>query len=314
MNDSELEAISEFVSIIIPVFNDSERLRLCLESLQNQVYPDNQYEIIVVDNASQENIKAVTEEFSRVVYTYEGMPGAYVARNKGFNLAKGDIIAFTDSDCLPEADWLEKGVKALLSQPNCGLVAGKIQLFFKDAQHPTAVELYESVTAFKQKKYVELNHWGATANVFTYRSVIDKVGTFDSTLKSGGDVEWGQRIFAAGYTQVYAEDCIVRHPARHSFQQLSKKMARVAGGRHDLRQSADKYPHHQAGFKDDVLSTVTRALRPPIKSIIWVFSNENLKNLDEKLKVLTILLLVRYVSAWTKLRLSLISGFTKLKA
>ncbi|PSN18793.1 glycosyl transferase family 2 [filamentous cyanobacterium CCP5] len=302
------------VSVIIPAHNDSERLRICLRALAGQSYPRCSYEVIVVDNNSQEDVKGVVSEFMDVTYSFEGRCGSYAARNKGIALASGEIVAFTDSDCVPSSDWLEKGVSALQKHEKCGLAVGNIELFFKDPNKPTAVELYESVTAFKQKKHVELNHWGATANIFTYKSVIAQVGTFDSTLESGGDVEWGQRIFAAGYAQVYAEDCIVRHPARHSFRQLSKKMVRVAGGRHDLRQSADKYPHHQAGFKDDVLSAVARALRPPIKSMIWVFSNENLKNLDEKLKVLIILLLVRYVSAWTNVRLSLISNFTKSKA
>ena len=79
------------------------------------------------------------------------------------------------------------------------------------------MELFERIELnFSQKAKLEKYQFAMTANLFTFKSVIDKIGNFDSSLKSGGDREWGQRVFAAGYKQVYAEDARVAHPARHS--------------------------------------------------------------------------------------------------
>jgi len=62
-----------------------------------------------------------------------------------------------------------------------------------------------------------------------------KVGPFDSTLKSSGDLEWGQRIFKAGHSQVYAHDVLVHHHARSTLSQLCKRERRLIGGKYDLQ-------------------------------------------------------------------------------
>ena len=141
-----------FVSVIIPVFNDSERLQKCLAALDKQTYPQNLYEVIVVDNASDQSIEEMVNQFEQAIATYESQPGSYAARNQGIKLARGEILAFTDSDCLPTTNWIEKGVEALLNEPKYTIVGGKIELFFRDPNNLTAVEQYEKLTAFPQKK------------------------------------------------------------------------------------------------------------------------------------------------------------------
>ena len=116
----------KFVSVIIPVFNDTEKLQLCLKALENQTYPQELYEIIVIDNNSDRNITEVTKQFKQVSLTQESKRGSYAARNQGIKIARGDLLAFTDSDCIPTANWLENGVNKLLLVSNCGIVAGKI--------------------------------------------------------------------------------------------------------------------------------------------------------------------------------------------
>lgn len=290
------------VSVIIPVFNDAEPLRICLEALENQTYPKDLYEVIVVDNGSDaaQDIKGVVSHFGQARTIYESSPGSYAARNKGLSQAKGEIIAFTDADCIPYPNWIENGVRNLLQVPNCGLVAGKIEVFFKDTQRPTPVELYESITAFPQKQLLKNRRFGATANVFTFSEVIEKVGRFNANLKSGGDVDWGRRVFAHGYKQVYAEDACVRHPARHSFQQLYKRTIRLAGGSYDLQNLENSSPVKQffLFFKDLIIDFV-----PPLRFAFNAFFDPRLPGLDRKLKVSIVMCFVRYVSAWEKLRL-----------
>jgi glycosyltransferase involved in cell wall biosynthesis len=189
-----------FISVIIPVFNNIEALIICLQALENQTYPPNLYEVIVVDNGFDDNLEDLITQFKQARFTSESRPGSYAARNQGIAIAKGEILAFTDSDCIPNQDWLANGIKYLLSVPNCGLVAGKINFFYQNPQSPTAIEIYDSVTFLDQKKYIEKHHYGATANLFTFKKVFEKVGFFNCNLKSGGDKEWGKRVFSHGYS------------------------------------------------------------------------------------------------------------------
>lgn len=269
------------VSIIIPVFNDTECLRLCLRALQEQKYAQ-PYEVIVVDNTSEEDVEEEVSQFPCAQYLHESQPDSYAARDKGISVASGNMVGFTDSDYIATDDSIKRGTEKLLSVPNCGLVVGAIELFFRDPGHPTAVELYEMLTAFKQQKNVEVNHWGATANVFTFMSVIEDVGLFTEKLQSGGDIDWGQRIFAAGYPQLYTDQCKVLHPARYSLEQLHKKTVRVAKSRYDRLKKIHETSHYKPGFKDDLISSVSRALRPPIKSAINIFSSKELSGAWQK--------------------------------
>ncbi|MFW6275223.1 MAG: glycosyltransferase, partial [bacterium] len=98
-----------YVSVIIPVYNDGERLKKCLTALAQQTYPQKNFEIIVVDNDSDDDIKAICKSF-RVKYLKEVKKGSASSRNKGLNFAKGDIIASTDSDCIPDKNWLRNAV------------------------------------------------------------------------------------------------------------------------------------------------------------------------------------------------------------
>lgn len=221
-----------FVSVIIPVYNDLERLKTCLEALEEQTYPRNLYEVIVVNNDPSQNIEPHIVNSNNVRVICESHRSSYAARNKGILNAKGAVIAFTDSDCIPKSNWIEKGVTNLLNEPHCGLVAGRIEVFCSDPENPTAIELYEKITAFKQKIYVERSKFGATANLFTFKNIIQKVGCFNDTLLSSGDFEWGNRVFEAGYKQIYADDTCVSHPALKTFGQRFRKRIRIIRGKY----------------------------------------------------------------------------------
>ena len=287
---------SAFVSVIVPVFNDSENLKTCLEALESQTYPKNLYEVIVVDNASDEDIESVVSQFEQALTTHESHPGSYAARNKGISLAKGDVIAFTDADCIPAPDWIEKGVANLLRFSNCGLVGGKIQFVFKEPNQPTVVELYDSVSFLQQQKYVEDKKFGATANLFTLKSVFNNVGFFNDTLKSGADREWGQRVSSSGYKQIYADDTCVAHPARHSLDKLYKKIVRVIGGYQDAKKKQG-YPF------GEFIVDVARDLFPPCRIFFRIWSDEKLKGDKQKFQFSCVVVLIKYLHAWERIRL-----------
>ncbi len=297
-------AESPMVSVIIPVLNDAERLQLCLHALMQQTYRRDRYEVIVVDNDSEDKlaIAQVVSQFEAIRLVVELAPGSYAARNRGIALARGEVLAFTDADCIPASDWLEQGVRVLLATPNCGLVAGKIDLFFQDVHHPTPIELYESVTAFPQATLLAQEKGGATANVLTWRALFEQVGLFDPMLRSRGDLEWGQRVFAAGYQQVYAEAAIVQHPARDSLTQLYRRTTRLAGGQYSLQtRTAVSWLDRNLVFSRMLLQNLV----PPLLFVWTTFRDRRLLGLRQKLAVSLVMFFVRYVTAWELLRLKL---------
>lgn len=287
-----------FVSVIVPVFDDPARLEVCLRALENQTYPKSLYQVIVVDNGSPESVECVVSRFGQARAGFEGRAGSYAARNRGLALAAGEVVAFTDADCIPSPDWIEKGVATLLGAPDCGLVAGRVDLFFADPRRPTAVELYESVAYLQQRKHVETHGFGATANLFTRRSVFERAGLFDDGMKSGGDVEWSQRVSSCGYALVYADDARVAHPARRSLGQLYRRKVRTAGGVRDLKRRKG-YSRKRRAWG------LLAGLAPPLRAAAEVLSDRRLKGAKEKLKVIAVLLFAHYAQAWETLRLAL---------
>ncbi|MCB2183199.1 MAG: glycosyltransferase family 2 protein [Desulfobulbaceae bacterium] len=285
-----------FVSVIIPTFNDSKSLVQCLKALEDQTYPPRCYEIIVVDNGSQENIVELAKKYPHVKTAHEKKPGSYSARNRGLLMAQGEIFAFTDSDCIPDRQWLANGVVHLLKKPDCGMVGGRIKLYCRNNEKPTMVELYEIATAFQQKKNIYEAKFSVTANLFTSKKVIDRVGQFDATLKSGGDVEWGNRVYKNGFSLVYGDDVCVSHPARRTVKQLYAKTVRVMGGETALSSRQFRT------FLQSTYHWVCQAT-PPVSNMLNIFRCKKLTGFRQKMKAAFILVLVKYIKLIEKIRL-----------
>lgn len=253
-------AYSPFISIIIPHYNDPDRLARCLQQLENQTYPADRYEVIVIDNGSEVLPESVVARFPHAQLLIERKSGSYIARNKGISVAKGEIVAFTDADCLPQLDWLENGTNALLQNNKIGLVAGEVDIFAVAPDSQTAVEIYEQLYAFPIESFVKFWHFGVTANLFTRMETIEKIGMFNGELKSGGDLEWGQRVYAAGYEVVYGKDVIIKHPALKNAQAIYLKKRRVHGGYHDLLvQQNTPYKYLWQDFPKDLIPPLRRS-------------------------------------------------------
>lgn len=228
--DKQLSTSWPLVSVVIPVYNDQGLLKHCLQSLKNQTYPPDKLEILVVDNGHNPDIHSALPEGLEIILLKQSKPGSYVARNTAIAAATGKVFAFIDADIVADRGWIEEGVKALIASPNTGLVGGRVEFTFDQAQKPTLVELCDSLLYFDQQHYIENEHYSGAGNLFTYRSVLTTVGHFSEQLKSGGDREWGNRVYNAGLTLTYAKDAIVYHPARRTLTELLVKAKRVSGG------------------------------------------------------------------------------------
>ena len=289
---------SPFVSVIIPVYNDTARLNSCLKCLSTQTYPRKRFEVVVVDNGSDEPIEPRLPPRDNVICVHEPTAGSYTARNRGLEAAKGEVLAFTDSDCRPDPTWIEKGVAALEQLETPGLVAGRIELFFQAPAHPTWVELYEQVFAFPQEENVSLRHYGATANMFTKRSVFDEIGGFDDRLKSGGDREWGNRVHEAGLPLRYAKEVMVRHPARRNAREYFAKAKRTIHGHYALRNRGNRADVFQ-------LKRIIRDFVPPFTALYRVGRLEAPPSAGDKIKVGMFLVTYRYYRNLLRLKMAL---------
>lgn len=279
-----------FVSIIVPAYNDAERLGVCLDALREQSYPADRFEIIVADNGSEPPLETLLRRDARVRFVREVAPGSYAARNAGVRESRGEVLAFTDSDCRPDRDWLRAGVNALGALPEGGLVGGRVELYVRDRARPSAVELYEMVLAFPQERYVRQSRFAVTANVFTTRRTFERVGPFNATLISGGDNEWGKRVHAAGLPVVYAHDAVVHHPARRSMAEISRKMDRVAEG------------HSALGWESNVADWL-RLVAPPVSNLVEIWSSKRLSSVAERSRASAVAIAAKY--RWTLARLRL---------
>lgn len=216
------------VTVIVPVYDDPTGIASCLRALSQQTIGTDRLEVLVVDNGSASPIDGVVGPYAFARALFESTPGSYAARNAALPLARGSILAFTDSDCIPDPTWLEAAVEHLRHHPETSAVAGAIELL--TSADPGAVELYERVFSFRQETYVRVQRFGATANLVVRRSDFDRVGPFDARLKSSGDRDWGQRLHELGLRMDFVPQARVRHPTRGSIAALAKKRRRLEGG------------------------------------------------------------------------------------
>jgi len=258
------DQLKKHVSVIIPVFNDPIGIRNALEALTNQSYDSRCFEIIVVDNGSTDETFRVVKNFIRqfpslIQSVIENKKrGSYAARNAGIKHVKGDLIAFTDSDCIPEFNWLERGVEAFKIQKR-SVAAGHIEIFFTHSK-PNIWEYYDASHSLNQESYVKNYEFGTTANLFVLKELFDRYGLFLKNLKSGGDYEFCRRLVKGGEKIDYLNDAIVRHPARSTLRSILKKNKRVAKGQKELKR-LNLLEHNQINWKNFIPSKTVPHLK-----------------------------------------------------
>lgn len=201
----------------------------------------------------------------------EPKPGSYAARNKGISAASGKIIAFTDSDCVPDVDWLKNALEmfSMDFKKEIGILTGPVPLFFKNPDQLTEAEVYENYTGFSTKAYSKEGH-AITANWFSYKSVLNEFGNFNEKLKSNGDSELSGKI-TQKYKLVYSEDISVNHPARYQTIDLVNKYKRLLGGAFTR-----KFQGKSSGFRWYILDFLFRRYRFAFKKLFTVSPRESL--------------------------------------
>lgn len=183
------------VTVIIPAYNRSEYLLEAIQSVIAQGYEFK--EIIVVDDGSTDDTKEKLELLiasGKIRYHHQENSGRSAARNKGISLARGDYIAFLDSDDLLEPGTLERQVGYLMKNPHMGLVHGGY-VKFDDRNNNLG---YRNPSWFSGWIYPDLLlQWFtlmATPTVMVPKAVMEDVGGFDESLYIGEDLDMWRRI------------------------------------------------------------------------------------------------------------------------
>ncbi|MCM1986697.1 glycosyltransferase [Methanococcoides seepicolus] len=225
-----------FISIITPVYNDSQGLEDTLQSLVIQDYPRDCFEIIVADNGSTDTTLDVAESFLQEfpelvkIVIEDSIQSSYAARNKAVKIAKGQIIAFIDADMSVENDWLTNISRSLKKQ-NSDFIACGVEIY---SESNSLSSLYNRLSGFPIEEYINNRHFAPTCCLAVNKSVFEKVGLFNPNLISSGDYEFGNRVYNSGLKLGYDLDIIMKHPARTSYKQLLKKSFRIGRGFYQL--------------------------------------------------------------------------------
>jgi glycosyltransferase involved in cell wall biosynthesis len=216
------------VSVIVIVRNDI-RIKDCLDSLLAQNYPEEELEIIVVDNASTDNTPEIIRSYP-VKFLTESTIGMGWARNKGLSQAKGKYIAFIDADCIATPDWLAELLKGFTNE-SIGAVGGKI---LKQEGHNLIEIASRDLVIGKQTEPQYLPIYPApyvvTANVGYRGDVLNEIGGFDPIFFSGADVDVSWRLSIAGCRIVCQSNAIVYHANRSSISKYFRQFYRYGLG------------------------------------------------------------------------------------
>lgn len=197
------------VSVIVPVYNGARTLPACLQALQNQTSPADQYEIIVVDDGSTDSTVAVAQGFGvRVISQPNAGPAA--ARNRGAAEARGELLLFTDADCAPAPDWIAcmvapfsapdvAGVKGTYRTVQRELVARFVQAEYEDR--------YERMRKLERIDFIDTYSAGYRRDIFL------AAGGFDTAFPTASveDQEFSFRLAEAGHRLLFAPEAAVYH-------------------------------------------------------------------------------------------------------
>ncbi len=208
------------------------------------------WELIVVDNNSNDDTRAVIREFTKTSalklrYIFEAQPGLSRARTHGVGEARGEIIACTDDDCIADLDWLQAIWEELNNDPALAVLGGSF-FNYTLTDHVLRDKVLKERKAFTSAKHAF--RLIAGGNMAFRREVFDKIGRFDPYLdvgtkfKSAGDSDFVYRAFRAGYKIVHAPNVIIHHNhgRKTEAQVLSLKRGYVLGrgavyGKHILQ-------------------------------------------------------------------------------
>ena len=213
------------IAVITTVRDGEHALQSLADALGAQTLRG--FEWVVIDNASRDRTADVARACGATVVT-EPRPGRARARNRGVAATEANLLAFTDADCRPHPDWLERLAARLeRGEP---LVAGRVVV--TTSAKPNAIERFEALWRFRDDPQ---RGWAPTANLGMRREAFDAIGGFDARYRHiGEDVDLCLRARAAGYELTRCPEAVVEHAAESERRPVLRRSFEQAYALHDL--------------------------------------------------------------------------------
>jgi mycofactocin system glycosyltransferase len=214
-----------YVSIIIPVRNRAEEITACLQSLDRLDYPLERREVIVVDDASNDSTREVVSAFPVQLIPLKERRQASFCRNLAAHRAKGEILAFLDSDCLAHPLWLKELIPAF-TDPSNGAVGGMVDSCLNEK----GLDRYEKV-----KSSLNMGSWPKSSreedhffylpscNLLVRRTLFLRLGGFREDLCVGEDVDFCWRLQDLGHQIEYRPVGRVYHKHRNTVRHFCSR-------------------------------------------------------------------------------------------
>jgi cellulose synthase/poly-beta-1,6-N-acetylglucosamine synthase-like glycosyltransferase len=223
----DCKASPPLVTVVVPVRNGAQTIQPLLESLQKLDYDRNAVEVIVVDGNSTDKTQEIVKKYP-VKLVVEEKKGLNLARNIGIKNSNGEIVAFTDADCIVPPNWITKIVENF-KDPSVSCVGGSAEAldddFVSQYADNSIVRLMPFFTKREEVTKVKpfLRH-PAGCNMAFRRKVAEEVGYFDENIQFGFDeVEFTDRICRAGYKMVLDPEVLVWHKHRATLKEFFKQ-------------------------------------------------------------------------------------------
>jgi len=229
------------ITVIIPVYNASDLLEKCLISLKNQTC--NLFDVIVIDDGSiDKNVEKLSKQYFNVIRLANNV-GPAKARNIGIANAKTEVIAFTDSDCEVNIDWIENMIK-IFNNPEIDAIMGKVNI-------PQSGYIGDSISClgfpaggWPGYKFMynigpdNISSHLSTCNCAVRRNIFNITGGFDEEFPTPGreDTEFSIRLIDNKYRIKYCDNVIVSHIPRTSIKSLIKMCINRGRGTYHLKQ------------------------------------------------------------------------------
>lgn len=203
------------LSIIVPTYNRKEIFKRSLLSLVEQDYPEDRYEVIVVDDGSSdgtaEMVNDLVERYRNLRYIQQHRKGPACARNSGIRQANGEIIGFTDDDCILDKDWIRLMVESHKRNPEIITVGGLTEAPYKRPNIMVSQSLSNGAIQISLNGRKEVIFF-PTCNVTFKRRIFDKYRFNEEFLSPGGeDLEFFWRLFKGGHRFIWDKDIRVTH-------------------------------------------------------------------------------------------------------
>jgi glycosyltransferase involved in cell wall biosynthesis len=178
------------ISVIVPVRNSAKTIGDLMESLMSLEYDPGKLEILVVDGDSSDCTRKIVEEYPFLFVEEEGK-GLNAARNTGIKWSTGEIVAFTDGDCVVPPDWA-RAIARNFQSPLVGFVGGNVEAYDKEGFLSTYMDetFFNTKPSFKWRRVatrLNLRHFPAGCNMAFRRDALAKIDYFDERIEYGFD-------------------------------------------------------------------------------------------------------------------------------